>query len=522
MKYIIKILILMVWMGDAIGWNSFDVYPPIQILYHPVSTKNEKAQEAFNQGLLGIYAFNYEGAYEKFQESAKIDPHLAMAYWGMALALDEKYSPYPTAKQAEKIYELGQKAQELSRNSTASEKAYINAFSKRLSKDPKVKRKELRKAYEIEMKKVSLRFPDDPDALTLYAESMMDLLDWELWSHDKSPKGNALEIISVLESAIAKVPYHVGANHYYIHAIENSPHPEYGLMHAERLDQLAFLFDEWSHLLHTPSHIYMKVGYYNKAVEDGKRAIKADKEYAKTHNNSDYAIHGLTHNLSFLIMAYLWSESYENALESASFMAESVKPHIKEMPGYQYHTLYLPEVYLYFNHFDEILEMKEPPKEWKVAHTYWHFTRGLAYSRLDNVIQAEKEKEAFLQERLSLEKEKYYEKETFKIAEHVLESAIAKAKGQKETTLEELKKAISIQDSIDFLDWYEPLRGTLGQELLEWERYQEAEEVFRKELSRFPLNCKLLKGLSASLKGQGKEYYWSNREAKTEHHAGGA
>ena len=89
------------------------------------------------------------------------------------------------------------------------------------------------------MAKLVQQYPDDLDAATLYAESMMNLNPWKLWLRDGRPNEGTEEIVAVLESVLKRDPNHLGANHYYIHAIEASPHPERALASAARLEKLA-------------------------------------------------------------------------------------------------------------------------------------------------------------------------------------------------------------------------------------------------------------------------------------------
>lgn len=215
---------LPVW-GD-IPASSFKVMPPINVIYHPVSTLNPEAQRNFDQGLTYIYAFNHDIAYESFKKAAELDPGLAMAYWGMALALGQNINSDVTAEKELKCYSLIQHALLLSSSASQNEQAYINALATRYTNDPSVDFTPFRFFYRDAMKKVVERYPEDLDAATLYSESILNLYPWKWWFLDGKPKPGTEEAAELLLSVLRRNPWHIGANHYYIHALEESPYPE--------------------------------------------------------------------------------------------------------------------------------------------------------------------------------------------------------------------------------------------------------------------------------------------------------
>src|SRR5437762_551959 len=231
--------------------------PGLGDVHHPVSTKNRQAQQFFDQGLNLVFGFNHDEARRSFQRAAGLDPKLAMAWWGVALTLGPNYN-LPVDPAREKAgYEAVQRALALQENASEPEKGYINALAVRYSNDPKADLPALDVAYKEAMGKLAARYPDDLDAATLYAESAMNLHPWHLWSPDGKPNVGTEEIVSVLESVLKRNPDHLGANHYYIHAVEASSHPERALPSAQRLEKLA---PAAGHLVHMPAHIYARVG----------------------------------------------------------------------------------------------------------------------------------------------------------------------------------------------------------------------------------------------------------------------
>ncbi len=213
--------------------------PGLGKVHHAVSAKNGLAQRYFDQGLAYIYAFNHDEAVKSFKQAAELDPSLAMAYWGIALARGSNYNLPAGPGQLSEAYQNLQKAQGLASTASARDRAYIEALSKRYSSDPAADQAKLGKAYKKALADVVKQFPDDLDAATLYAESMMNLRPWQLWTLDGKPAEDTLEIVSVLEGVLRRDPTHSGANHYYIHAVEASPNPERALASAKRLSYLA-------------------------------------------------------------------------------------------------------------------------------------------------------------------------------------------------------------------------------------------------------------------------------------------
>src|SRR6266446_6742416 len=233
-------------------------------LHHPVSTKNAEAQEFFDQGLRLIYAFNHAEAARSFQRAAELDPKLAIAYWGIAEAVGPNYNDPASEDRFKQAHEAIQKAVDLSANASPSEQAYIQAMAKRFPADPKSDLKRAEEDYRDAMRELVSKYPDDLDAATLFAESGMNLHPWGLWNLDGSPREGTQEVVSTLESVIKRDPNHMGAVHYYIHAVEASAAPQRALAGANRLASMA---PAAGHLVHMPAHVYIRTGDYEAAIQ---------------------------------------------------------------------------------------------------------------------------------------------------------------------------------------------------------------------------------------------------------------
>src|SRR5438094_2560358 len=286
MKYLVSVLLFVLLAGVVVGQEHSAPSQPkpatlisgLSDLHHPVSTHNPQAQEFFDQGLRLIYAFNHDEAARSFQRAAELDPKLAMAYWGVAEAVGPNYNDPASDDRFKQAHQAVQKAMDLAANASPSEKAYIEAMAVRFPADAGADRRKAAEAYYDAMRNLSRKYPDDLDAATLFAEAGMDLHPWGLWRRDGTPETNTEEIVRTLESVLKRDPNHMGAVHYYIHAVEASPSPERALAGANRLAAMA---PAAGHLVHMPAHVYIRTGDYEAAVKTNQMAAAADRTYIK-------------------------------------------------------------------------------------------------------------------------------------------------------------------------------------------------------------------------------------------------
>ena len=479
-------------------------------VHQPVSTRSAEAQKFFDQGLAYIYAFNHEEAVRSFKRAAELDPQLAMAHWGIALALGSNYNLQADAPQLREAYANLQKALALSAKATVHERAYIEALSKRYSNDAQADRQKLALDYKAAMNELVKLYPDDLNAATLYAESMMNLRPWQLWSADGKPAEGTEEIVATLESVLRRDPSHTGANHYYIHAVEASPNPERALPSAGRLERLA---PAAGHLVHMPSHIYIRTGDYESAARSNSDAIVADRDYIKKSGAAGvYPMMYYNHNIHFLASAHAMNGRYADALKTARELEESVRPHLKAMPMLEFFMPYTAIALVRFQRWDEILKSSMPASELKITRAHWHFARGMAYAGKKQVTSAEAELKALRDTAQSVPTDAPFGNSSARgvlnVAERLLEGRIASARGEKQPAIELLRKAVEAEDAVNYNeppDWDLPVREWLGGALLANNDSAEAEKIYRAELAKHPRNGRALFGLIESLKRQGKE-----------------
>jgi pimeloyl-ACP methyl ester carboxylesterase len=476
---------------------------------HPVSTNNQEAQKFFNQGLAYLYGFNHEEAIKSFKRAAELDTNLAMAYWGVSLALGSNYNLTADAAQLKEAYANLQKAISLAPKASEIERAYIAALTRRYSENPQADQKKLAQDYKTAMSELVGKYPDDLDAATLYAESMMNLRPWQLWTSDGKPAEGTLEIIAVLEGVLRRNPNHTGANHYYIHAVEASPNPERALPSAMRLGLLA---PSAGHLVHMPSHIYIRTGDYIEAAKSNADAIQADRNYIqKTGSRGIYTMMYYNHNIHFLSAASAMNGNYAEAIKQARELEANVRPHLKMMPMLEMFAPYPLVTLVRFRKWDEIMKYPPPDAEMRITGGFLNFARGMALAETGKPEEARKEITALRQLMKTLPPETGFGNSTalgvLKVAEELLSGEIHLARGDNKRAIEELHKAVAAEDLVNYNeppDWDLPSREWLGRALLIDGEYAEAEKIYRAELAKHPRNGRALFGLAEALNKQGK------------------
>ncbi|HKW33089.1 MAG TPA: hypothetical protein VJN92_08790 [Candidatus Acidoferrum sp.] len=482
--------------------------------HHPVSTKNTQAQAFFDQGLRQIYAFNHDEAARSFQRAGELDPKLAMAFWGVAEAVGPNYNDPASENRFKQAHSAIEKAQSLAGDASESDKAYIAALAKRFPADPKSDLRAAAEQYRDAMREVMKRFPDDLDAATLFAESGMNLHPWGLWHQDGTPEEGTDEIVATLESVIRREPNHMGAIHYYIHCVEASNSPERALAGANRLAELA---PAAGHIVHMPAHIYIRTGDYEAALKTNQKASLADQAYIKGGAAPGiYSMMYYSHNLHFIAMAAAMNGNYAEARRGAQLLAANVGPHVKEMPPLGGFMTVPLAVEVRFHKWNEILKTPEPDVSIQTANVFWHFARGLALAGTGDLDGAEAEHKIVTAAEEKTSPDAIFQmpinnktKDILKIAENVLGAKISLAKNDMDATVNQLRTAVSVQDSLKYdepQDWFYPVRESLGAALLKIGDYAGAEEVFRADLERNPRNPRSLFGLEQALKGQEKTY----------------
>lgn len=493
--------------------------PPILLdglsdLHHPVTTQSTEAQKFFDQGLRLVYAFNHEEATRAFEQAAELDAKMPMAWWGVALASGPNYN-MPVDPEHEKISaDAIDKARALETNATEVEKDYIEALARRFSHDTSPDYQALNRAYADAMRALKTKYPYDPDAATLYADSLMNLHPWKLWNADGTPGEDTNEIVSTLENVLKEYPHHIGAMHLYIHAVEASPHPERALPQA---NEIAALAPGAGHLVHMPAHIYERTGNYNGARAQNVDAAHADETYAEqTGMEGMYMAMYYNHNLHFGAIAASMQGRCAEALEQAAKMESNLAPMAKEMPMVEPFLGIPIAMEVRCTRWDALLKRSEPETQSSVRKSFWLYGRGMALVARGRVGEAEALHTRLVALGKAQPREELFmppvENHSWQI-EHIeaklLAARIAETRGDWTKAEADLRDAVATQDTLLYnepQDWYYPVRESLGGLLLRAGKNAEAEAVFRKDLEENPRNPRSLFGLSESLKRRHEEY----------------
>ncbi|HZQ92810.1 MAG TPA: hypothetical protein VFA60_13525 [Terriglobales bacterium] len=484
--------------------------PGVGEVNHPVRTSNPEAQRFFNQGLALDYGFNHDEAEKAFWRAAELDPTMAMAWWGVALVVGPNYNLPIDQEREKKAFEAIQKARRLAANGPEPERDYIEALAKRYTDNPNADFHQLDVDYNNAMRELSKKYPDDLDAATLFAESGMTLRPWKLWNADHTPAPGTGEIVETLESVLRRNPQHIGANHFYIHAVEASAHPEAAMPSALRLAALA---PSSGHLVHMPGHIFIRTGDHESSLATNINAARADENYIKTTQaHGVYPMMYYTHNLHFIVMENAMMGRYAESLAAARKVQAHVGPHIKDMDLLDFFNTMPSLVMVRFRKWDDILKSPAPAAgSGPYTAGTWHYARGLAFAAQGKEKETITELDAL--QKLAPEMAKIptntvgpgNAQKIPVIAAHVIQARLASSLGKTDEAVAHLREAVSIQDTLDYNeppDWFYPVRETLGGTLLRAGRAAEAEQVFRADLAMNPRNARSLFGLMESLKAQ--------------------
>jgi tetratricopeptide (TPR) repeat protein len=484
-------------------------------LHHPVTTRSKLAQRYFDQGIRLVFGFNHKEAIRSFRSAAHLDPQCAMAHWGVAYAFGPHVNKPMDSNDTASAWAALQLAVANQSKATAKEQAYLTALEKRYQPDHQEDRLALDKAFAAAMRELVKQHPDDLDAQTFFAESLMNTMPWDYWTRDRTPKPETEEILAALRLVMARNPNHPGANHFYIHAVEAGPNPEHGLPAADRLLHHA---PAAGHLVHMPAHIYMRVGHYADAVVANERAVKADRDYIR-HCRALGFYPGVyyPHNLHFLWWAQLFEGRSKDALRTANQAAAYAldnycgpkkaleAPRLRHLPW-----LTLARC----GKWEAVLALPQPPNtnDFLLDRALWHFPRGLAFAARTNVVAAEREQLALAaiatsDDARKLSSPAFPVADTLAVSAYWLAGKVAGTKGNVDTMIELLEKAVASEDAIPYMEpsyWPFPVRPTLGAAWLQSGDAAKAEQVFRADLKRWPRNAWSLFGLEQAFLAQGK------------------
>jgi len=478
----------------------------LDVLHYPITTSNPEAQEYFNQGLLLAYGFNHAEAARSFYEASRLDPDCAMCYWGFSYVLGPNYNAGMEADNYERAYSAIQSAIELSTNATQKERDLINAMSERSTPLPPEDRSPLDLAYSDALSLLTSEYDDDPMIACLYAESLMNLHPWDLYTFEGQRKPWTQGILDNLERVLEIDADHPGAHHLYIHAVEASDTPEMGYASADIFDK--GLVPGSGHLIHMPSHIYIRTGDYAKGLQANIRAVEVDSSYiAQCHAQGAYPLAYYPHNIHFISACAMMAGNAEWAAYGANSLSLHAHRSLMREPGWgtlQHYYSFPYYTAVKFARWDEILKMENVRPALKYPEAIRHFARGMAFIGKEDLDSANIELKSLQQ---------YAADESLKevtiwdinnahtlsqIAVLVLDGEIEAQNGRIENSIELLKKATELEDGLQYqepTDWLLSVRHHLGAILVENDMYIDAIELYKQDLNKWPKNGWALQGL---------------------------
>jgi tetratricopeptide (TPR) repeat protein len=491
------------------GLTGAHLYPGLDRYHRPIDTTSDEAQQWFDQGMQLLYGFNHDEAIRSFREAAAQDPSSPMPWWGVAYAHGMNINDrFMTDERYRAASQATEKALLRLDDANPVEAALVRAVATRYSWPPPAEQNTLDVAYAEAMEEVYRRFPDDPDVACLYAEALMDLQPWDYWTIDREPKGRIEDVTVALEAVLERDPNHPGACHFYIHAMEVA-HPERAEPYADRLlDRVPGA----GHLVHMPSHIYVRVGRYADAANANTLAVAVDRAYLETAPEPAIYMIYYAHNLHFLAYSSMMEGNYESAIRAARALeAEMPEAQLREFAGLiegimptTYHVM------VRFGKWNEILEEPQRPPYRLVSRAVHHYARGVAFSALGRTEEARAEIELFEEAAAAVPEEWLIFNNrvdtVLPIGRAMLEGELAFREGRYEDAFAALRRGVALEDALIYDEppgWMLPVRHSLGALLMAAGRPAEAEQVYREDLERNRNNGWGLLGLRQALAAQG-------------------
>lgn len=497
---------------QALPPAATELHPGLGDYHFPITTSNPEAQTYFDHGIRLLYGFNHDEAARYFRRAAELDPQAPMPWWGLALSIGPNYNDTAVDEaRARATYDAVKNAEQRLGRASDLERAYVAAIAKRYaSPDPSSDWLAFHRDYSNAMRAMVEKYPDDLDAATQFAESLMMLRPWQLWTLDGQPAPGTLELVAVLESVLKRNPNHPGANHFYIHAVEASPNLERAIPSATRLMTLT---PGAGHLVHMPGHIFLQTGDFDLAAETNIKAAAADKAFVeRTGASGVYPLMYWTHNLHFIAYARSQQGRYKDAKQAALDMVANIGEADAEMQMLEGFRLYPLMVDLRFHRWDDILATQAPPADRAFTHAFWRFTRAMALAGTNKTREAAAEQRRFERERAALSPDALYLQnnkadDVLALAAAILDAELADKRGETAAALAAWREAAELEAGLAYDEppaWLYPLRQSVGGALLRSGDAPAAEREFRAALDKRPRDGRLLFGLWHALLAQNR------------------
>ncbi len=506
--------VLLLCVLFAAGCARNEVAPTVPLrtdlggFHRSVTTSSDLAQKYFDQGFILYYGFNHDAAIAAFEQAAALDSTCAMAYWGRALSVGPNINnPFMDSAAIVTAYTASRKALAHAGACSPVEQALIGALAERYAWPAPENRARLDSAYADAMREVATAYPRDADVLTLYADAMMNLRPWDLWTPAGEAQPGTRDIIATLEAARELQPDHPGACHFYIHTMEASTEPGKALAAA---NILRTRIPAAGHLLHMPSHIDIRLGHYEDAIAANLRGIKSDSSWLG--EGGFYDIYR-AHNYHFLAYAAMFDGQQELALTAARDIQKTIPIElVRAFPDFLDAFMAVPiHVMVRFGLWEQLLSEPRPAEDMPAQIAFWHYGRTVALATLGRVSEAEQELAALREAVIAMPESRLLGNNSVRTIMGVglphAEGELAYRKKQYAKAFALLRTAVSRDDSLRYDEpwgWMMPVRHSLGALLLERGSVAEAETVYREDLRQHPENGWALHGLAECLHRTGR------------------
>jgi tetratricopeptide (TPR) repeat protein len=497
---------------QALPPAATELHPGLGDYHFPITTSNPDAQVYFDHGIRLLYGFNHDEAARYFRRAAELDSEAPMPYWGVALSIGPNYNDTVVdAARAQATYDAVKNAEQRAQSGNERERDYIAALAKRYpSPEPAADWLGFHREYSQAMREMVTKYPDDLDAATMFAESLMMLRPWQLWSLEGEPAPGTLELVAALESVLRQNPDHPGANHFYIHAVEASRNLERAIPSAMRLMTLT---PGAGHLVHMPGHIFLQTGDFDLAAETNVKASAADREFiGRTGATGVYPLMYWTHNIHFVAYARAQQGRYEEAKQAAEEMVANVGDGDREMQMLEGFRLYPLMIDLRFHQWETILAARERERARVFSRAFWRYSRAMALAGLGRAREAQAEQRRFERERAAVPPEGQYlinnkAGDLLALAAATLDAQVLTARGLPNAAVDAWNRAVTLEAALQYDEppaWFYTVRQSLGGALLRGGDHEGAERVFREALATRPRDGRLLYGLWQTLVAQGR------------------
>jgi tetratricopeptide (TPR) repeat protein len=527
MKAIIRLAVVVLGVGLFASSLRADepLYEGLGTTGRKVTAANPEAEKYAVQGIKFLYGFSHGAAIRSFEQAIKLDPTCAMAYWGIAYAngphVNFPLVPPPMAEAAWKNLQL---AKQNANKCTPVEKDLIDALSTRYANPQPEDRSTLDKAYADAMRKVWQKYPDDADVGAWFAESMMDLSPWNQWTAEGKANPGTDEIVATLEAVMKLNINHPFANHLYIHAVEASQHPDKAIAPADRLRELQ---PGLAHNVHMPTHVDIRVGQWQKAIDWNAKAIDSAIAYHKVSGPpKGLLIFYEAHNYHMLAYAALMTGQRDLAVSQIKAMVASLPDDFVRdfSPMIEGFGAMPDEVMVRFGMWDQIVAAPQPDKEYMpYTNAFHHGARAIAFAAKDKTTEARAEQAMWLQGIKKIPDGAVFHNNPmpaiYTLASTMIEGEILLREGKTGQGLDKLREAVTLEDALHYDEppaWMIPGRHVLGAALMRFNKAAEAEQVYRADLAKLPDNGWSLFGLAQALRAQGKTDEAKTYQAKFE------